>query len=249
MLVVEQALRDDPTDPIGPKGGPPIAPLAEPASALELDVGALGGQCRLDRFRGQRPSFSPAASGWFEEKEYDKAISDYDAALKLDPRFAQCLREPGRAWVQKHYREREMADIDAAISIEPRNAAYRVARAESWSARGMNAPAMADYAEAIRLDPENPAIWVSRGNEWRKDYKINQAIADFTQAIRLDPKYVPAYIARANTWKQIRRFDYTIQELSESDPDQPPGGCGPPDPGPRAVDLARGSIPRRQEGP
>jgi tetratricopeptide (TPR) repeat protein len=215
MFVVEQALRDDTIDPIGPTSGPAQVG-AEPAAAGvdEHDTAALEGRAPARPVPRTAAEFFASGQRWFDDQEYDKAISDYNEALKLDARFAQAYVSRARAWVQKHYRERELADIDAAISIEPRNATYRVARAESWSARGLNGPAMADYAEAIRLDPENPAIWVSRGNEWRKDHKINQAIADYTQAIKLDPKYVPAYIARANTWKQIRRFDYTIQELA-----------------------------------
>ena len=250
IAVVDQAFKDDPTDPTGLKGGAaPIAAEHEVASVDEVEAGDLESHVPARLVPRTAAEFLASGERWFDEGEYDKAISDYNAALKLDPRLARAYVSRGRAWVQKHYRERELADIDSAISIEPRNATFRVARAESWSARGMNAPAMADYAEAIRLDPENPAIWVSRGNEWRKDHKVNQALADYTRAIGLDPKYVPAYIARANTWKQIRRFDYTIQELSNLIRINPQEPVRARDPGTRAVNLARGSIPGRQESP
>ncbi len=152
---------------------------------------------------------------WSDKQEYDKAINDYNAALKLDPRYAPAYTSRARAWKLKYYRERELADYDEAIKLEPANATYRVARAECWSGRGRHELAMADYAEALRLDPNNPAIWVSRGDEWRKDLKIDAAIADFNQAIRLDPRFAPAYVARGNTWKQIGRFDLAIQGFSD----------------------------------
>jgi tetratricopeptide (TPR) repeat protein len=223
---LEQAFRLDPTNPFPPA-----------ARSAQQEAGERGGlrpgvadRTADDPEPAARPvphttaEFLESGQRCYDQQEYDKAMSDFDAALKVDPKCAQAYIARARTWVQKHYRERELADIDAAISLEPGNASYRVARAESWSARGMNAPAMVDYAEAIRLDPANPAIWVSRGNEWRKDHKVDLAIADYTQAIRLDPKYTPAYIARANVWKQIRRFDRAIQEYSELirlDPDNP----------------------------
>ncbi len=205
MASLEQAFRDDPVNPF-PRGPAPGAP--KETSADEATV--------ADRPGPQTAAeFVASGEAWFARQEYDKAIKDYDAALKLDPRCAAAYVSRARAWVPKHYRERERADYDAAINLEPANAMYRVARAESWSARGLHDPAMADYAEALRLDPQNPSIWVSRGNEWRKDIKLDAALADFTQAIRLNPTYAPAYLARGNTWKQIRRFDRAIQEFSE----------------------------------
>ena len=225
MAALEQAFRLDPTNPYPRANGN--------AHGVEGQEPARGGEKRTssdgnpasDRPSPQTPAeYVASGESWYARQEYDKAINDYNAALKLNPRYAPAYASRARAWVPKHYREREFADCDAAIKLEPANAIYRVARAESWSARGMHEPAMADYAEALRLDPQNPSIWVSRGNEWRKDTKLDAAIADFSQAIRLNPKYAPAYLARGNTWKQIRRFDRAIEAFSELiriDPQEP----------------------------
>jgi tetratricopeptide (TPR) repeat protein len=225
MATLEQAFRLDPTDPFTRPGVPVLK--AEKGEATNLDADeAPAGENPAGSRKDPPTAAGLVASGesWYEKREYDKAISDFGAALTIDPRSAPAYAGRARTWAQKHYRERELADYDAAIRLEPGNATYRVARAETWSSRGQHGPAMADFDEAIRLDPGNPSIWVARGNEWRKDLKIELAVADFTQAIKLNPKYTPAYIARANTWKQIRRFDRAIQELSDLiriDPDDP----------------------------
>jgi tetratricopeptide (TPR) repeat protein len=216
MATLEQVFRVDPTNPLAPAVGPaPKADGHEPPSSGEIEASADGDPEAARREPQTAAEFLASGESWYEREQYDKAINDYNGALKIDSRYAPAYASRARAWVKKHYRERELADYDMAISLEPENATYRVARAESWSARGRNAPAMADYAEAIRLDPANPSIWVSRGNEWRKDHKLDLAVADYNQAIQLNPKYMPAYIARANVWKQIRRFDRAIQEYSD----------------------------------
>ena len=219
MAALEQAFRLDPVNPFprgsastSPSGRQPVASPSDGDRAQPNNPAGAGPMLRT------APELISSGDEWCAKQEYDKAIDDYNAALKVDPRHmlsAYTLQPQREAWRLKYYRERELADYDAAIKLEPANPLYRVARAECWSARGMHEAAMAGYAEALRLDVNNPAIWVSRGNEWRKDHKIDAAIADFNQAIRLDPKYAPAYVARGNTWKQIGRFDLAIQGFSD----------------------------------
>jgi tetratricopeptide (TPR) repeat protein len=222
---VARAFRLDPTNPFALPGrnepkddhGEPTGDDADLETPREDPAAA-------ERVPQTAAELLASGQSWCDKQEYDKAISAFGAALRLDPRFAPAYLSRARAWAQKHYRERELADYESAIQLEPGNAAYRVARAEYWSSRGLHGRAMTDFDEALRLDPENPSIWVSRGNEWRRDLKIDMAIADFTQAIKLNPKYIPAYIARASTWKQVRRFDRAIQELSDlirMDPNDP----------------------------
>ena len=177
MASLEQEFRPDPVNPF-PRG---------PARA------ALNGTGADEAPDSDRPAPQTAAElvasgeAWFARQEYDKAINDYTAALKLDPRYAPAYVSRARAWVPKHYRDREIADYDAGASRLSRQTWPTGWPALNPGRRGMHDLAMADYAEALRLDPQNPSIWVSRGNEWRKDIKLDAAIADFTQAIRLNP--------------------------------------------------------------
>ena len=73
IAVVDQAFRDDPTDPTGPKGSSaPIADEHEQASVDEVEEAALEGHARLGRFRGPRPSFWPAASAGLTNRSMTK---------------------------------------------------------------------------------------------------------------------------------------------------------------------------------
>ena len=51
--------------------------------------------------------------------DLDRAIADYDAALKVDPAFADALNGRGVAWRAKGDRRRAQADFDAAIKFKP----------------------------------------------------------------------------------------------------------------------------------
>lgn len=51
--------------------------------------------------------------------EFDRAIADYEAALKADPKHADALHARGLAWRAKGDRRRALADFDAALRLRP----------------------------------------------------------------------------------------------------------------------------------
>ena len=120
----EQAFRFDPVNPY-PRGPAPDAQKEENADETPAPEGP-----------GPQTVAGLVASGenWFARQEYDKAIKDFNAAIKLDPGPREPM-QAARSRAPKHYRDRELADISEAIKLEPANAVYRVARAETWSAR------------------------------------------------------------------------------------------------------------------
>lgn len=60
--------------------------------------------------------------------EFDRAIADYDAALKVDPASAEALNSRGMAWRGKGDRRRALTDFDAALKLKPQFEAARANR-------------------------------------------------------------------------------------------------------------------------
>ncbi len=180
--------------------------------------------------------------------EHDKALADFNEAIKLNPDYAPAYVARAQAWAKKHYRDREIADYTEAIRRDPTNAAYHVARAESWSAQGMHENAMADFDTALRMEPNNPSFWISRGNEWRRDLRFDDAIADYTHALQINPRYAPAYIARGMIWQQRQAYDRAIQEFSELIRVDPENCARTHDARPAPGDVLQRQVPQRQVG-
>ncbi|WP_425992603.1 DUF1850 domain-containing protein [Afipia sp. DC4300-2b1] len=65
--------------------------------------------------------------------EFERAIADYDAALKADPAFAEALNSRGMAWRAKGDRRRALSDFDAALKLKPDYQAARVNRKSLFS--------------------------------------------------------------------------------------------------------------------
>jgi tetratricopeptide (TPR) repeat protein len=66
-------------------------------------------------------AFCVRGNDWAERCEFDLAIADYDAAISINPLFAEALVNRGVAWARKGDFDRAIADYDAALRISPRD--------------------------------------------------------------------------------------------------------------------------------
>jgi lipoprotein NlpI len=129
----------------------------------------------------------------------DSAIADYDAAIRLDPRYGDAYLARGNAWGLKNDSGRAIADFDAALNVNPKDRVALGSRAFEWTAKGDYARAIADQDAVIRLDPKSSLAWFGRGRARFYSGDLKQAIADLREAIRLDPNSYTAiwlYLAR-----------------------------------------------------
>ena len=62
---------------------------------------------------------------WDSRDRIDRAIADYDTALRLDPTLADIFNIRGELWRRKGDRPRALADFGAAIKLNPRHEAAR----------------------------------------------------------------------------------------------------------------------------
>jgi tetratricopeptide (TPR) repeat protein len=61
-----------------------------------------------------------ARGGAYANKgDYDRAMKDYDAAIRLNPRFALAFYGRGQVYQIKGERERAIADYRQALSLDP----------------------------------------------------------------------------------------------------------------------------------
>jgi tetratricopeptide (TPR) repeat protein len=67
-----------------------------------------------------------ARAGAYDRKDQiDRAIADYDAALRLDPTLADIFNARGELWRRKGDRPRALADFGAALKLNSQHEAAR----------------------------------------------------------------------------------------------------------------------------
>lgn len=128
----------------------------------------------------------------------DRAIADYTAAIRRDPKNANAYYNRGNAYSEKGDTDRAIADYTETVRLNPTYANAYYNRGNSYSNKGDMDRAIADYTAAIRLNPKNANAYYNRGNAYSRDARTDRAIADYSEAIRLDPGYLNAYFNRGN---------------------------------------------------
>jgi hypothetical protein len=91
---------------------------------------------------------------YFNNKDYDKAIAEFDAAIRIRPDYAGAFYYRGGSYSMKNDYGRAIADLDAAIAIKPDYAFAFYLRGLVYAMKGDLAAAIADWEEALKNGSE-----------------------------------------------------------------------------------------------
>ena len=119
--------------------------------------------------------------------DYDSAIADYDAAIKLDPTYVKPFNNRGVAYLKKGEYARAIKEFDQAIKFNPTYANAFANRAEAYKKMREYARAAQDYDNAIRIKSDEEALWNERC--WVRAIlgQLQPALADCGVALRMRP--------------------------------------------------------------
>jgi tetratricopeptide (TPR) repeat protein len=100
-------------------------------------------------------------NAWTYKQEYDRAIADYNQAIRLDPNYALAYNNRGNVWNEKKEYDRAIADCNQAIRLDPNYTFAYGNRGNAWNGKQEYDRAIADFNQAIRLDPNDSFAYES----------------------------------------------------------------------------------------
>ena len=148
--------------------------------------------------------------------DLDRAITDCDQAIALQPDYAGAYLNRGNAYAFKGDLDHAMADYDQAIAIKPDFAMAYHNRGLAYTHKGDLNHAIADYDQAIALKPDWAEAYYNRGLAYARKGDLAHAIADYDQAIALKPDYVEAYNNRGNVYADKGDLDHAIADYDQA---------------------------------
>ncbi|WP_024341957.1 tetratricopeptide repeat protein [Bradyrhizobium japonicum] len=114
--------------------------------------------------------------------DLDRAIEDYDQAIRLMPDHYVAINNRGVALMAKGELDRAITDFDHAIRLKSDYFAAFAARAAAYSRKGLFDRAIADLDVVIKADPKNQVLIRERGTIKSKMGDGVGAEADFRRA-------------------------------------------------------------------
>jgi tetratricopeptide (TPR) repeat protein len=156
------------------------------------------------------------------EDYYANARSDYNMAIKLNPKRADSYFARAVCMLGINP-EDAIADFSKAIKLDPGNYEAYFNRGLIYSKRGYLDKALADFNKAIKLKPEYAEAYANRGEAFHCKYEnykseadYQKAMADFKTAIKLKPSYDKVYYYRSLAYKQKKDYGRAINDANKS---------------------------------
>ena len=133
--------------------------------------------------------YSQRGNAYLAKGDHDKAIADYDQAIKLAPGVGQLHHDRGYTYQLKGEYKKAIADFDKSIEYFPQNAQAYNNRA--WSLlqdRRSEARDCRTLEKAVELNRNSAASWDTLGTIYEALGQRDKAIEAYQTAMKADPK-------------------------------------------------------------
>jgi ankyrin repeat protein/cytochrome c-type biogenesis protein CcmH/NrfG len=168
-------------EPISPWGRGPSIP-SFPSTRSKTLRGTWAAQMPTNA-----AAYNKRGCAYADKGDYDRAISDFDKALELDPNYAFAYSNRGYAYADKGDYDRAISDLDKALELDPRYAEAYLNRGLACYRKGSYDRAISDFDKALELNPKLALAYLNRGNAYRHKSDYDRAISDYKKFIELAP--------------------------------------------------------------
>jgi tetratricopeptide (TPR) repeat protein len=127
-----------------------------------------------------------------KKQDYNRAIEEYNKALRLDPNYADVYHNRGLTYDLMGDYERAIADFTQANRLDPNDVTNYSNRGRAYALKGDLDRGIADFTQAIRLAPNTANYYFLRGIIYAEKKDYDRAISDYEAALRIDPNHADA---------------------------------------------------------
>jgi Flp pilus assembly protein TadD len=117
----------------------------------------------------------------------DEAITHYQSAVQIDPRYADAQFNLGNAFLQKGRADQAISQYQKALEIQPDFAAAHLNLGNGFSQQGRMDQAISQYQKALEINPDDEKAHNNLGNAFLQKGNVSQAITHFQQALEIKP--------------------------------------------------------------
>ena len=151
---------------------------------------------------------------YLNERNYDRALTEYNKALSLKSDYAEALFSRGRTYQIRGDLNHALEDYNKTISVKKDSAAAYNYRGCIYAQRGDHARALNDYSQALAIQKDYTDALYNRGYSYRVLGQHDRAIEDFNRLIQIEPNNASAYNQRGTAYYYKENDERAIQDFS-----------------------------------
>jgi len=165
---------------------------------------------------GQIIPLNNRGEAYYEQGEFDRALTDYNHVIRINPRLAKTYYNRANVFRAQGRFSEAVAQYTRAIELDTRSFDCYNERGITYQLQGDFSKALSDYNEALRLNPRYFQAYINRGILFRGQGKLDKAIADYNQAIRLEPFLGLAYQNRAVAYADLQEYSKAWADIQQA---------------------------------
>src|SRR6266478_9010569 len=146
-------------------------------------------------------AFYSRGNAYYEKRNYDRAIQNYDEVIRLNPNHAKAFSNRGIAYGRKGDYDRAIENYNEAIRLNPNHANALYNRGNAYKHNKDYDRAVLDYDKVIRLNPNHADAYSNRGLVRFYQGQFSAAVPDLSQAVGFAPtnlyRILLLYLAQA----------------------------------------------------
>lgn len=150
--------------------------------------------------------------------KYDKALMEYEEAVKKSPKEAGCYNALGNYYVQMKDYPKSVEYFQKALELKPESDSMLMNIGNSYSAQGQHAEARKYFEKALTFNPDIADVYYNKSVEYnQKDdpMSIEMKMHYLDHCLELNPIFYRARLNKAATYKQMGENEKAINEYTE----------------------------------
>ena len=150
---------------------------------------------------------------YMNQQRMDKAVEEFDLALKADPDLTAAELNKGIALLNLQKLPEAQAALDAAAAKEPSNPRVWYNLGLLRRSQGKPAEAIDAFQRVLKIDPNDPDTHYFLGTMYSQLQQYNKAIAEFEAVLRLQPLHASAQFGLARAFQRSGNADAAREHL------------------------------------
>ena len=162
-------------------------------------------------------AFNDRGSLWYHIDEKNKAILDFDEAIRLEPNESSFFINRGRVWFRLSQDDKAMRDYDEAIRLNSKDADAFFSRGLVWFENKDFNKALLDFHQAIRFDPKFGQAFYAKARSYAQMGQNERAIDNLRQSLELGYTGI-VHFTKDSAFEAIRNdssYHQLIKEFNE----------------------------------
>jgi protein O-mannosyl-transferase len=148
------------------------------------------------------------------QKNLDKAMDDYNNALRLNPKMPLAWLNRGCLYIDLKNDSLALYNIDKAEAFDPRNANIYSIRGGIYSRHKQYDLALKDFGKSLAINPRSELAYLNRGITYQEMSEWQKAIDDYNALIRLRPDASEIYCERGRMKRKLKQDKEALDDFN-----------------------------------